>query len=481
MSAAPDISRLNGQLLDVLALADQPRHDIADALGIEANAVRAHLSHLRLAGLWCPEHGETRVAMHVHHYATLFPLLEAQQIAELAADIRANGLNEPIVLIGDLSGPAVLDGRNRLAALRAAGLLDRAETVKVSDIARFFRLFGPEEGEPLAYVLSRNLHRRHLNESQRAMIAAKIAGFSHGGVRRGDQAANLRLEMTLGEAALALKISERAVQAARVVLDRGGAELAERVARGAVSVSAAETVTRNRADVRDMSDAEIKAAAKKLRAEEQAFKAKRRDEKEAALAARIADGNAALGAAGAAGKRFGVILADPEWRFEPFSAETGMDRAADNHYPTSPTEAIAARPVAGIAADDCVLFLWATAPMLPDALAVMAAWGFAYKTHLVWDKVRVGTGYWLRNRHELLLIGTRGAVPAPAMGTQPESIFAEAAGAHSAKPEGAYAMIEEWFPNLPKIELNARAARPGWDVWGAEAPMWHCGCGEVAP
>src|ERR1700730_16038389 len=93
-------------------------------------------------------------------------------------------------------------------------------------------------------------------------------------------------------------------------------------------------------------------------------------------------------------KRYGVILADPEWRFEPYSRETGMDRAADNHYPTSTTEVIASRAVEKIAADDCVLFLWATVPMLPDALAVMAAWGFKYRTNFTWGKNRVGTGYW---------------------------------------------------------------------------------------
>jgi hypothetical protein len=76
-------------------------------------------------------------------------------------------------------------------------------------------------------------------------------------------------------------------------------------------------------------------------------------------------------------RRYGVILADPEWRFEPYSRETGMDRSADNHYPTSSLDAIKARDVPSIAADDSVLFLWATVPMLPQALEVMAAWDSA--------------------------------------------------------------------------------------------------------
>ncbi len=169
-------------------------------------------------------------------------------------------------------------------------------------------------------------------------------------------------------------------------------------------------------------------------------------------------------------KRYGVIYADPEWRFEVYSRESGMDRSADNHYPTSETDAICARPVQDIAADDCVLFLWATVPMLPDALRVMAAWGFEYKSHAVWLKHKVGTGYWFRNQHELLLVGTRGNVPAPAMGTQFVSVNSAAVTAHSEKPASFYAMIESYFPNLPKIELNARIAREGWDRWGLEAP-----------
>jgi N6-adenosine-specific RNA methylase IME4 len=168
-------------------------------------------------------------------------------------------------------------------------------------------------------------------------------------------------------------------------------------------------------------------------------------------------------------KRYGVIYADPEWRFEVYSRETGMDRAADNHYPTSPTEEIYGRRVGDIAADDCVLFLWATVPMLTHALAVMAAWGFQYKSNFVWVKDRIGTGYWNRNTHEHLLVGTRGNVPGPAPGTQWPSAVEAPVGRHSEKPEKFYELIEGYFPNLPKIELNARRSRPGWDAWGNEA------------
>ena len=194
-----------------------------------------------------------------------------------------------------------------------------------------------------------------------------------------------------------------------------------------------------------------------------AEKKQRRAEREAELGSKIA----ALPA-----KKFGVILADPPWQFETFS-EIGLTRgSADNHYPTLDLGAIAALDVASIAAGDCVLFLWATVPHLCNAADIMREpWGFAYKSNLAWIKDKAGTGYWLRNKHEHVLIGTRGDVPVPAPGTQFNSAFEAPRGRHSERPEFVYRMIEAMYPSLPKIELFARAARSGWSCWGNEAPQ----------
>lgn len=200
---------------------------------------------------------------------------------------------------------------------------------------------------------------------------------------------------------------------------------------------------------------------KKLENPKLIAKQMRRSEREFALAGKIL----AL-----PNKKYGVILADPEWRFEAWSRETGLDRAADNHYSTTETAVIAARDVASIAANDCSLFLWATVPMLPQALEVMSAWGFTYVSQMVWIKDRWGNGYWFRNKHEILLVGTRGKIPAPAPGIQWGSVIDAPRGVHSEKPDIVYDIIERYFPNLPKIELNARRRRVGWDAWGLEAP-----------
>jgi N6-adenosine-specific RNA methylase IME4 len=200
----------------------------------------------------------------------------------------------------------------------------------------------------------------------------------------------------------------------------------------------------------------------------QASRAERQAEKKAARQARettLAATQRALPK-----KRFGVIYADPEWRFEVYSEDSGRDRAADNHYPTSSLEAIMARDVASIAADDCVLFMWVTCPMLAAGFKVLEAWGFTYKSRLIWGKDRIGNGYWLRDNAEELLIATRGHVPAPAMGDQVAALQHAPVGVHSAKPDLFAEIIESYFPNLPKIELNRRGPpRPGWEAWGNEA------------
>ena len=169
-------------------------------------------------------------------------------------------------------------------------------------------------------------------------------------------------------------------------------------------------------------------------------------------------------------KRYGVIVADPEWRFEPWSRETGMDRSADNHYPTSVLDVIKARDVPSIAANDCACFYGQQSRCCRTRCWQWSRGASITNPHHVWGKDKVGTGYWCRERHELLLIGTCGNPVCPAPGTQWDSLIMSPRLAHSQKPECFLEMIEAYFPNIPKIELNARRARENWDRWGLEAP-----------
>ena len=199
-------------------------------------------------------------------------------------------------------------------------------------------------------------------------------------------------------------------------------------------------------------------------------KKKRREERERALAEKqLALPN----------KSYGVIVCDDAWDFEPWSRETGMDRHAANHYVVEDAHTAdelheKTKDRFECAAKDCVLAMWTTVPHLAIATDLLRLRGFGYRSHVMWHKLRPGkgrgTGYWFINEHEVLLIGVRGVVPAPAPGTQWASVIEAPVGKHSEKPEIFLQMLEEYFPNLPKIELNRRGkARAGWDAWGWEA------------
>jgi N6-adenosine-specific RNA methylase IME4 len=172
----------------------------------------------------------------------------------------------------------------------------------------------------------------------------------------------------------------------------------------------------------------------------------------------------------ARGEAVAFILADPPWSFEFWSDKGKTVSSPDNLYPTAPLYEIKALAVPEIAADDSVLFLWATVPMLLQALEVMSAWGFRYVSNFCWAKDRAGTGYWNRNKHEQLLVGVKGEVPAPSQSSNWESLIEAPRAAHSQKPDVFHELIEAYFPALPKIERFARGKpRPGWSAWGNKA------------
>ncbi len=161
---------------------------------------------------------------------------------------------------------------------------------------------------------------------------------------------------------------------------------------------------------------------------------------------------------------FEVLYADPPWRYAVPGGQTPDLRSVENHYPTMTIEEIAALEVPG--ADDAVLFLWATNPLLREALSIMDAWGFVYKTNFCWGKDRVGMGYYVRGQHELLLIGRRGDIGTPSPADRPPSLLLAPRQEHSRKPDDFYGLIERMYPDRSKVELFARRERDGWESWG---------------
>ena len=165
-----------------------------------------------------------------------------------------------------------------------------------------------------------------------------------------------------------------------------------------------------------------------------------------------------------------MIYADPPWRYGTWKGQG----VAERHYPTMSIEEIKALPVAELADRDCILFLWATFPMLPEALDVLRAWGFRFKTvAFTWIKLapktnRIfwGMGYWTRSNAEICLLATRGQPRRQARNVH--QVIISHVEEHSKKPDEARQRIVALMGDVPRIELFARQTAPGWDVWGNE-------------
>ena len=184
------------------------------------------------------------------------------------------------------------------------------------------------------------------------------------------------------------------------------------------------------------------------------------------------------------GKRFRTILADPPWRFENRTGKIAPEHGRLARYATMPLDEICELPVEQHAEETAHLYLWVPNALLPDGLQVMEAWGFQYKSNIVWHKVRKdggsdgrGVGFYFRNVTELLLFGVRGKnarTEAPARSKV--NYVSSRKREHSRKPDEQYDLIEECSRG-PYLELFARGARPGWRNWGNEAtpsyqPSW---------
>lgn len=169
--------------------------------------------------------------------------------------------------------------------------------------------------------------------------------------------------------------------------------------------------------------------------------------------------------------KYGMIMADPPWLYEAWS-EGGNEKNAIAKYDCMDLESIKAMRVGDLAAKDCVLWLWATNPMLPQAIEVLQAWGFQFKTAGHWSKKTkhgkqaFGTGYILRSAGEPFLIGTMGD---PITAKNVRSVVEGPVREHSRKPEESYEAAERLVPNVDRLDFFSRQPRANWDRFGNEA------------
>lgn len=299
-----------------------------------------------------------------HPLAAVFPLLSGAPFDALVEDIQQNGLREPIWQHQD---GRIVDGRNRWRACRDLGVDCPSNTFVGSD------------EQLLAFIVSMNLHRRHLDESQRSMVAARLATLKDG---QRKSASPIGEATSQAEAAELLNVGKRSIERARVVLDNAVPGLVKLVDGGKLAVSAAADVAKLPTEKQDelvaRGEVEILAKAKQIRAQ-------RQGEKRIARRA-MAETKAANAGPLPADRTFCVIYADPPWTFETYS-DLGKDRSAENHYPTMTLQQICDLPVPRCAAEDAVLFLWATSPNLEQAFEVIKYWRFSYKSSFVWVKI----------------------------------------------------------------------------------------------
>lgn len=408
-----------------------------------------------------------------------FRRMDALSYAALKADIAARGVMVPIEK--DERGN-ILDGHHRVQICRELGITDYPVTVR----------FGFSEWDKIEHLRKLNSLRRHMTADEfREQLEnclcdvpewsdrriAEIVGVHHTTVatarkRLEDVAKISHVETrtdSVGRQQPATKpktivaSSPQQAEAAQKLVGTTGLFDSD----STTTVSAAEIIHDANKTLYASSEnreSDILAAAQEIRSRRTEERRKERLETLQQIATGNADLNGALGT-------FPIIYADPPWRYEHAESES---RAIENQYPTMELYDICALPLSEVTTPDAVLFLWGTSPKLAEAMRVIEAWGFTYRTCMVWDKEKMGMGYYARQQHELLLIATKGQPPAPAPDARPRSVIRIAREAHSAKPIEFYEIIEAMYPNLPKLEMFCRAPRDGWRAWGNQSKGEPC-------
>jgi N6-adenosine-specific RNA methylase IME4 len=349
-----------------------------------------------------------------HEVVDIFPKMSDEEFAGLVDDIKKNGQREPVWVNKE---GLIIDGRNRALACKN---LKRAVACRV--------YHGGSEST-LAFVLSQNLSRRHLTESQRAMVATRIADMRQG--TRTDLASNEAKSQS--EAAEELGVSRSSLQRAAKVRKNGVPELAEKVDQGKVAVAPASDLAtlpqEEQQKIIARGEEEILKAAKRIRAERQAVPKQPE--------ARVPDNN--FGSLPEDGP-FSVVVINPRW----------------------PKCSARAVPVPALAQEDALVALWAPNTFLREACQCLKSWGMKPQTVLTWHKPNAKGGTLVQEVTEHCILAVRGK---PDLNnTASTTLITEEQGEPERKPDAFYEIMEE-LSERPKLEVFGREARAGWRNW----------------
>lgn len=375
---------------------------------------------------------ESKIELKAHPFAEIFPMMSenSSEFEQLSHSISQDGIKQPIWLYDR----KILDGRNRYKIYTTMPDVELpTETFKGNDV------------EALQFVITLNMRRRHMTESQRAITAVRYSRLVPTVRGKGAESDKTVADM--------FKTSTTLMKRALTLLKSDNDEVIKAVEEDRLVLDAVKQFLKLPRELQQ----------KALGTDNPSKRAREFERNQKSQMKQTDHVNSAVKASRETGElKFGVIYIDPPWTFETYSEE-GKKKSPEQHYPTMTLDDIAGLDIH--AAPICTMFLWTTVPHLLNAGEIMQGWGFEYKSAIFWNKVNPGTGYWSRNLIEVLLIGTKGDVPKPTPETQFDQLYTITKKQHSEKPFQIADAIHKLYPTVPKIEMFARKVADRGDTW----------------
>jgi N6-adenosine-specific RNA methylase IME4 len=375
--------------------------------------------------------------------------IDLATVADYAEAMRAGTTFPPVVVFEDGADHWLVDGFHRIQAAETAGLQEIAATVHPGTLR-----------DAVLYSAGANaVHGlRRTSADKRRAVETLLKDPEW--VKWSDREIARRCAVSVMTVSRAREVSLSQSDSERTYTTKHGTTATmdtSRIGKGAEPLqedAGEDAISELRAQARAEEARRVETQAKAIRAERHA--AKKQERVEHVKTMDWPDG------------QYRIFYADPPWQYSNSGNDTNYGHA-ERHFPTMSTPDICAMPVADLASDDAVLFLWSTSPMLEDAIKVIDAWGFQYKTSFVWDKESHNWGFYSSVQHELLLLAVRGSCQ-PDIDTRLPSVQRiKRTEKHSAKPAQFRKLIDTLYPHGPRIELFARTQERGWEVYGNEA------------
>lgn len=356
-------------------------------------------------------------------FKKLIPALTQEEFKQLEENCLAEGIREAIITWNGF----IIDGHNRYEIANKWNL----------DFQTKSKHFESEEAVKEWMILNQ-FGRRNLSNYQRSVLALELESlFSEKAKERmlsGKPVPKSEQGRTIEKISDVANVGKDTIAKVKVIQEKAPEEVKAKLQTGEVSINQAYK--------------EIKKEEKKEEIE------KRREEIRESLV---------LYELKATEKKYRIIYADPPWKYGNAMPEYVTE--PQDYYSLMSTEDICKMPVKDITEQNAVLFMWTTSPHLPEALDVVKAWGFTYKTTFIWDKIKHNMGHYNSVRHEILLVCTKGACT-PDVKKLFDSVQSIERTEHSKKPEQFREIIETLYTFGNRIELFARTAPNGWDVFG---------------